>query len=712
MKTKITAGKKTASPQAAKISPSSGKGKGRDLQLWFLLIFSFALYVNTLSLDYALDDTLMITENSFTKKGISGIKDILVNDAFTGFFGVQKKLVAGGRYRPLSQVMFAIEYHFFGKNPFIGHLINILLYALTAGLLFIILRKLLHRYHHPVWYRSLPFIATLLFVCHPLHTEVVANIKGRDEILSLLGSLSCLYLTLLFIDKRSIILIPAIAVLFFLGLMAKENAITFLLIIPLSVYYFTTTRFKDHLILSFPLLLGTAAYLLLRYHALGYLTSNVKIDEILNDPYVHSTLAEKMVTNLLTWGIYLKLLIFPHPLTHDYYPWHITITDWGDFRVIVTLLLYLGMIIIALLGMRKKTVISYSILFFLVTFSISSNIVFNIGTFMNERFMFVPLLGFTLIAGWLVTEKLMRNKGRAGEAPIFPLVLVIVLTLGYSIKTFSRNFAWKNDYTLFTTDVKTSHNSAKCNVSAGGMTLNKAIAAADPGEKEKLLQQAEAYLRHAISIYSGNSAAWVLLGNVYLERKNYEKAAEYYVSCLNIANKQQEALNKLRYVAYNAGREGQRDLGIRGFKALIKLQPDELNHYLQLADQYSRIDRADTAVIILETLLEKHPDYGDGWGKLGEIYGRVYNDMPKSLVYLQKAYAADSSSSTTLENLGICYGFMKDFPKSLEYFQKALALNPDDQRLLTNIGNSYRMIGNNQKAEEYFQKAKSVSAKP
>ncbi|MHC1707098.1 MAG: tetratricopeptide repeat protein [Bacteroidales bacterium] len=690
---------------------TKGKTNSSNLQLWFIFLFSIALYANTLTFNYTLDDSLMITENAFTKKGLSGIKDIMVNDAFTGFFGVQKKLVAGGRYRPLSQVMFAAEYEFFGLNPFFGHLLNVLLYAVCGGLLFIILRKLLSTFHHAAWYRSLPFVATLLFVSHPLHTEVVANIKGRDEILSLLGSLLSLYLFIIYSEKRRFWLLPIIAAVFFLALLAKENAITFIAIIPLCLYYFRKTRAVEYLWLFLPLLTGTVAYLLLRYHALGYLSSSVKVTEILNDPYVHSSLADRLATNTLTWGIYLKLLLFPHPLTHDYYPWHISITNWSNPLVILSFLAFLLMFIVALAGFKKKSILSFSIFFFLITFSISSNLVFNIGTFMNERFMFVPLLGFSLVTAWFFITRLQKVSVNPAKPHLLPAAVVIILCFAYSAKTFSRNFAWKDDYTLFTTDVKTSHNSAKCNVSAGGMSIKKAVQATDLAEKEKLLNTAEDYLRTAIKIYPGNSAAWVLLGNVYLERKDYDKAAEYYVNCLNIANKQTEALSKLRYVAYNAGREGQPDLGIRGFKALVQYQPDLLNHYVQLADIYSRNKRADTAVQILENLMVSHPEYGDGWGKLGEIYGRVYNDVPKSLQYLEKAYAADPKSSTTLENLGICYGFMQDYQKSLDFFLRALELNPEDSRLLTNIANSYRMIGNNQKAEEYFRKASAVNKK-
>ena len=78
---------------------------------------------------YTLDDMLAITSNKYTKQGIKGVSQIMSHDAFDGFFGEKKNLLAGGRYRPLAQITFAVEYQFFGLNPFVGHLNNLLLYA-------------------------------------------------------------------------------------------------------------------------------------------------------------------------------------------------------------------------------------------------------------------------------------------------------------------------------------------------------------------------------------------------------------------------------------------------------------------------------------------------------------------------------------------------------------------------------------------------------
>ncbi|MEM6723190.1 MAG: tetratricopeptide repeat protein, partial [Bacteroidota bacterium] len=116
-----------------------------DLRKWKIafLVFSFVLYGNTLFNGYAQDDSIVIIDNEFTKQGLAGWGKILTEDTFVGFFGVKKDLVAGGRYRPFSLLTFALEYQIFGESPGISHLINILLYALTGIVLFLLLLRLL-----------------------------------------------------------------------------------------------------------------------------------------------------------------------------------------------------------------------------------------------------------------------------------------------------------------------------------------------------------------------------------------------------------------------------------------------------------------------------------------------------------------------------------------------------------------------------------------
>lgn len=71
------------------------------------------------------------------------------------------------------------------------------------------------------------------FALHPIHTEVVGNIKGRDEIMAAMGSIGGLWLMLLSIKESKFWPYAGFAaVVFFLGLLSKENVITMLAVVP------------------------------------------------------------------------------------------------------------------------------------------------------------------------------------------------------------------------------------------------------------------------------------------------------------------------------------------------------------------------------------------------------------------------------------------------------------------------------------------------
>ena len=77
-----------------------------------LVIVALLAYGDTLFLKYASDDRMIIFENDYTLQG--DVKSVMTKDAFTGYFGEGEQLVAGGRYRPLSQLAFMAEYQIFG----------------------------------------------------------------------------------------------------------------------------------------------------------------------------------------------------------------------------------------------------------------------------------------------------------------------------------------------------------------------------------------------------------------------------------------------------------------------------------------------------------------------------------------------------------------------------------------------------------------------
>lgn len=671
------------------------------LQKWILMILVFVLYANSLTLDYALDDSIVITDNQFTKEGISGIPDIFSYDTFVGFFGTQKQLVAGGRYRPLSLALFALEYEIFGLNPFVGHLTNLLIYAFCCYLVFITLKILFRKYSGKPWYLSIPFVATALFIAHPLHTEAVTNIKGLDEIMSLLGSISVLYLSLKYIQNKKRILLLISGVIFLLGLLAKENTITFLAIVPLTLFFFTRAKLRDHMAVLLPMIVSAIIYMIVRYQALGFIFTEIKIAEILNDPFINSSHGEKYATVIYTWLLYIKLLFFPHPLTHDYYPMQVPYLTFSDFRVIISIIFFLFIIIYALRGLKNRSIVSYGILFFLITFSILSNLVFNIGTFMNERFMFVPLLGFTIIVAWFFNRRLLKWI----KNPKLILGIFAIIMLLYSVKTISRNFAWKNDYTLFLTDVETSTNSVKVNTSAGGKLVEAAREEKDENKRKEMLEKAITHLQKALSLHKTYSAAWVLLGNAYTELKDWENARICYDNCLKTYTHQPEALARLQYNGQIAFNNGDYARSIKDYQVLLTHKPADPEYLFQIASNYAAMGRPDTSLIILNRVIEKNPGFYKAYRKTGEIYGQNYQNLDKSTEYLLKAYELNKTDVSLLENLGVAFGMKADYLRSIEFLEKALKLDSNNASIMFNLSKSYELIGNKQKADEYRNRA-------
>ncbi len=465
--------------------------------VFFLL--SLALYYESIQFGYVLDDVIILSENSFVQNGFSGIWDILSKESFTGYFGEQKDLVAGSRYRPLSIVSFAIETEFFGNNPHLSHLINILLYALSACALFRFAHLLFKNSSSTKWYWSIPFLSACLFIAHPIHSEAVANIKGRDEIMCLLFSLSAAISWLQYTDTQKRIHLICACVWFLLALFSKENAVTFMAVIPITLYFFRSNKLKKAIIDAWPLWLCFLFFIIVRWQVIGYfLSSGTVITDLMNNPFVGMKPYEKIATIFYTIGWYYKLLFVPHPLTHDYYPYHVPKLNFGDIWVWISIITSLTFLIIAYRFRQNKPLISYSIIYYFLTFSIVSNFFFPVGTFMNERFIYMPSVGFSLISAYFLYQLSLYQQQKW---KLYAGILFLLIIAAYSIRTITRVPDWKDGFTLNLSAVKVSKNSARINLFTGVSYFQRHQTETDPEKKYKDLQTAEFYIDRALKIF-------------------------------------------------------------------------------------------------------------------------------------------------------------------------------------------------------------------
>jgi protein O-mannosyl-transferase len=642
---------------------SLGFWQNSRLHAWLLFAICFLLYANTLGHDFCQDDSIVITDNMYTTQGISGFGGILGNDTFYGFFKEEGKgaLVAGGRYRPFTLLMFAFEYQLFGKNPFVGHFINVVLFGLMCVLIYFLMLKLLRTYvHKNVGTTSIQnpelvaFVTTLIFAAHPIHTEAVANIKGRDEIMTLLGSLSAVWFVLKFHEDRQLKNAILTFVCFFIGLMSKENAVTFVVLVPMIFYFFYHTNFRNSLIETVPFAAATAVFILLRGAVIGQ-QFGTEQTELMNNPflklvgnqYVPFDLGEKFATILFTLGKYVQLLFFPFPLTHDYYPRHIDIMNFGNWQVLLSGALYVGLGVLMIKNWAKRDLTSFGIAYFLITLSIVSNIVFPVGTNMAERFLFMPSLGFCLILGVLF-EKLVKilrggNESQISDSKIPTMALaalgLVFVVFGY--KTLDRNTAWKDNYTIFTTDVEVSKNSAKLQNSVGGETIEHFKSEGDVKIKNAKMQEAVTHILRATEIHPTYKNPYLLLGNAYFYRGEFDKSVQAYQQALKLDPKYKDALQNLELVYYEGGKT--------------------------IAQQQGNI--------------------------------------PKGIEFLQKAVELNPKNANALSLLGTAYGMSQQPLKSIDVLEQALAIRFDvnDAR---NLGVAYRQTNNIEKAVEWESRKK------
>ena len=647
-------------PAPASMTLTDRKWKDQYSIALIFIGFAFLLYGNTLSNEFALDDAIVFNGNAFTKSGISGIVNIFRYDSFTGFFGMQKNLVAGGRYRPLSLASFAIEYQVFGGlNPFMSHLINILLYALTGWLIYKVFMMLLKPVKNKEWYIGIPFLTAILFMAHPVHTEVVANIKGRDELFALIFSLLATILTLRYLEKEKTWLLLLSGVSFFLGLLSKENTIMFLAVIPLAVFFFIGTNRNRIILMMTPLVLSAILFLFIRYIVLGYLNSPNLPGELLNNPFLGASISQKYGTILYTLGIYLRLLVFPHPLTHDYYPYQIPLLELTDMRSLIPGFIYLGMIIYALSALPKKKLTSFGILFYLLTLFIVSNFLFPVGTFMNERFLYMPSLGFTLIIAWFLGDKLKSFFRDPGLFKKISGSILLTILLLCTVKTIARNPVWKDDFTLFTTDVRVSGNSTKCTTAAGGKYLDKALETSDPALKQHYFEESLKYLEKAVAIYPLNKNGLLLLGNAY-------------------------ALSKQEY----KGSLGQ-------YMKVLAIDPYDANAYqniLKILSSMNNPGDVDYMLQVCHTLYRINPSSGDLNYQMGKILGQYKGKLDSSEFYMLRAVSFSPSNPDPYKVLGVMYGNRQQFDDALRMFIKAGELDPKDEQVKQNIAITKRIL--------------------
>ncbi len=626
-----------------------------DIKIFFFfLVLIFILYGNTIPNKYSLDDEFVTFNNPVIKKGIKAIPEIFtthyVNNAQQSY-----------DYRPVVKLSYAIEYVLFKGNPHISHFINVFLYFLLCIFLYFVLKKLLYKYNS--W---LPVIICILFAAHPVHTEVVASLKNRDELLSMIGAIATWFFIIKYTDAKKWYHLVVALFFFFLAYYSKSNAIVYIVIIPLSLYFFKDVKLSKILIIATILLLTAIVFNVLPRIMLS--PSKREILYFENPLYLEKGFWIRIGTALIVILFYLKLLVFPHPLLFYYGYDMIPVAGPGNVWAVVSLIICSFLLTVAFFLFRRKHVLSFGILLFFVAISVFSNIIKPPPGIVAERFLLSASLGFVMVLSVLLFKifKLdINNKTTFAYSAIkFPLIIFVLILIPYSIRTIMRNKDWKDYKTLYSHDIVYLEKSAKANAVYASLLNNELYRVKVPEKQKKIALEAQKYYEQALKIYPRYVIAWNNLGIIYFR---YQQKPKKAMHC---------------------------------WKKAFDYDSSYAEPVLNTAAAFDELNMPDSAEIYYLKSLEVNSKYTAAYSKLGNFYFR-HGELDKAIDVNKKIMEFDNTSDVPYINIGNFYLLSKDTINAIAMFEKAIEKQPANPKLCKNLGSYFEHVKNSEKANYY-----------
>jgi tetratricopeptide (TPR) repeat protein len=665
-------------------------------------VICLLLYSNVYDHLYVVDDYPTIISNNFVKKGVNGLSDIFTTTLWAG----SRTEIAIQAYRPLVIASFAIEYQLFGFNPSISHIINVLLYALLCIFIYLTFLSLFKGK-----YPYLPLLITLVFATHPIHTEVVCNLKSRDELLSLLFAVMSLYFLIKYIDTTSRWRYYFAIFCYFCSLLSKETNVCFLGIIPLTLYYFHDISWKRVGYHLFGFIVVFGIFLLIRAWVLATETLPFATITHLQNPLILAKgFNEVNGTKLYILGKYLQLMVLPYNLTFSYFYNDVPITKLFSIWALLTLLIHAGMLYYIYQNFRHKDLFSYGLVCYLGGIFLFSHIVLPFGNAMGERLAFTASLGYCIFISYLFYKFLKISLGMGIEKFIdmnfsnnrnkIVLGLLGLTLVLYSFKSYHRNKAWHDYATLCETDIAVSPNSYLANLHLASTYYTLLLKNLS---NEDILKKCLLHFEKINMLEPHNIMMWEKHGLVHLLNKDAKKA-EY---CFR------EAL--LRYESTSKQARTPLALSVSVDKMEIEWEniytqmavvvyPSRGYLYRQIGISYFLAKQYDNAILYFqEALKNMQTERGRAlvWRDLGasNLNLQKYEEALKSF---SQAYNIEPQNAKCSAGIAFAYYQLKNYQEAGKFFENAFKITPNLE-IATNLISTYMQIGDKEKAA-YYQK--------
>jgi len=433
--------------------------------------------------------------------------------------------------------------------------------------------------------KILSTIAALFFVIHPVHTMVVNEISARAELLYLLFLLLTFIFYIKSLRSKNIISYIFMLTAYSLSLLSKEAS----LILPalLLLYHYTfKEKIKAKEFVSILCVIG--AYLILRTNVMG----SAVISGVHN-----VTLFERLPGTFVAITNYIRLLFLPfglhkgygHPLFKLSNPQAIS-----GLAILVFLLFYIFK--------TRKTdkIIFFSISWFLISLVPVSNI-YTLNAYMSENWLYLPSIGFFVVVanGLCQVLTVLNKKHLAHKLAPGTIIILTILIAFYSYLTIKQNNYWREPIRFYERTLKYTPKDSRI--------LNN-------------------------------------LGNIYKDKKEYEKAIDLY-------------------------------------KQAIAIDGRYIGTYYNLANIYRDIEQYEKAIPLYKKIIEISPDRADAHNALGVMYIRL-GRVEDSLEPFKKAVEIEPKNAIAHKNLAVVYFNLGQFDLAIKHCDKAIELGYIDREII------------------------------